>query len=210
MKKQFIKLGIGLLLQGLGIALVIASGTTFPITALNLGISKTFLLSYGTASLLVELATILINCCFKEKIGWATISSAVLNGYLVDLFLLLIPSIKYNILYLPIGSLIMCFGFYFISVSGLGLNSSNGLMNVLQKLTKQPVKVIRTCEEVAFMSLGWLLGGTVNIGTILLSCCFGFLLNFVYDKLHFNPVRVNHKYIEFKHKKCEYELIIND
>ena len=208
MKRNIYKLGIGLLLQGLGIALVVASGTTFPITALYLGISKTFLLSYGTASLLVELVTILINCCFKEKIGWATISSAILNGYLVDLFSLLIPSIKYSILYLPIGALIMCFGFYFISVSGLGLNSSNGLMNAMQKLTKQPVKVIRTCEEVAFMSLGWLLGGTVNVGTIILSCCFGFLLNFVYNKLHFKPIEVQHKYISFKCKSKEKEIIV--
>ena len=42
MKRNIYKLGIGLLLQGLGIALVVASGTTFPITALYLGISKTF------------------------------------------------------------------------------------------------------------------------------------------------------------------------
>lgn len=195
MLKRILYLVLGLLLNGLGIALVIKSGTSFPITAFNLGVSNTLNISYGFASMLVEVITIFVNYLFKEKIGITTLMSAIFSGYLVDLCLKLIPTTTYSIIYLPLGSLIMCFGFYFMSICGLGLNSSNGLMNALQKLTKKSTGTIRTIEEISFMLFGFLLGGTVNIGTILLSCCFGYLLGFVYKSLKYKSEEQEHRYL---------------
>lgn len=219
---KYIKLGIGLILQALGIALVISSGTTFAITSFNQGISNTFLISYGTASMVVELMTIAINYCFKEKIGITTIASAILNGYLVDIFLLLVPTISLSLIYLPFGAIIMGIGFYFMTVSGMGNSSSNGLMNVLQKITGKSVGLIRTIEDVSFMILGFLLGGTVNIGTLILTFGFGYLLNFIYRLFKFDPTKVQHQYLGggkmklpqmdvmnfLKHKAKVYELTI--
>ena len=219
---KYIKLGIGLILQALGIALVISSGTTFAITSFNQGISNTFLISYGTASMLVELMTIAINYCFKEKIGLTTVASAVLNGYLVDMFLLLVPTISLSLIYLPFGAIIMGTGFYFMTVSGMGNSSSNGLMNVFQKLTGKSVGLIRTIEDVSFMALGFLLGGTVNIGTLILTFGFGYLLNFIYRLFKFDSTKVQHQYLGggkmklpqmdvmnfLKHKAKVYELTI--
>ena len=133
---KYLKLGIGLILQALGIALVISSGTTFAITSFNQGISNTFLISYGTASMVVELMTIAINYCFKEKIGITTIASAILNGYLVDMFLLLVPTISLSLIYLPFGAIIMGTGFYFMTASGMGNSSSNGLTTAIQKIVR--------------------------------------------------------------------------
>lgn len=195
MLKRILYLVLGLILNALGIALVIKSGTSFPITAFNLGIANTLNINYGLASMLVEVLTIFINYLFKEKIGITTLMSAILSGYLVDLCLILIPTIPHIIIYLPIGSLIMCFGFYFMSISGLGLNSSNGLMNALQKVTGKSTGMIRTIEEISFMILGFLLGGIVNIGTIILSCCFGYLLGFVYKLLKYKGEEQEHKYL---------------
>ena len=219
---KYIKLGIGLILQALGIALVISSGTTFAITSFNQGISNTFLISYGTASMVVELMTIAINYCFKEKIGITTVASAILNGYLVDMFLLLVPTISLSLIYLPFGAIIMGTGFYFMTVSGMGNSSSNGLMNVFQKLTGKSVGLIRTIEDVSFMILGFLLGGTVNIGTLILTFGFGYLLNFIYRLFKFDPTKVQHQYLGggkmklpqmdvmnfLKHKAKVYELTI--
>ena len=219
---KYIKLGIGLILQALGIALVISSGTTFAITSFNQGISNTFLISYGTASMVVELMTIAINYCFKEKIGLTTVASAILNGYLVDMFLLLVPTISLSLIYLPFGAIIMGIGFYFMTVSGMGNSSSNGLMNVFQKLTGKSVGLIRTIEDVSFMALGFLLGGTVNIGTLILTFGFGYLLNFIYRLFKFDPTKVQHQYLGggkmklpqmdvmnfLKHKAKVYELTI--
>ena len=219
---KYIKLGIGLILQALGIALVISSGTTFAITSFNQGISNTFLISYGTASMLVEVMTIAINYCFKEKIGLTTVASAILNGYLVDMFLLLVPTISLSLIYLPFGAIIMGIGFYFMTASGMGNSSSNGLMNVFQKLTGKSVGLIRTIEDVSFMALGFLLGGTVNIGTLILTFGFGYLLNFIYRLFKFDPTKVQHQYLGggkmklpqmdvmnfLKHKAKVYELTI--
>ena len=219
---KYLKLGIGLILQALGIALVISSGTTFAITSFNQGISNTFLISYGTASMVVELMTIAINYCFKEKIGITTVASAILNGYLVDMFLLLVPTISLSLIYLPFGAIIMGTGFYFMTVSGMGNSSSNGLMNVFQKLTGKSVGLIRTIEDVSFMALGFLLGGTVNIGTLILTFGFGYLLNFIYRLFKFDPTKVQHQYLGggkmklpqmdvmnfLKHKTKVYELTI--
>ena len=222
---KYIKLGIGLILQALGIALVISSGTTFAITSFNQGISNTFLISYGTASFVVEILTIFINYFFKEKIGITTITSAILNGYLVDLFLPLIPNVSPSLIYLPLGAITLAFGFYFMTVCGLGNNSSSGLMNVFQKLTGKPVKIIRTIEDSTFMLMGFLLGGTTNLGTIILTFGFGFILNFIYDKLNFDPTKVQHEFLggakqmklpkinvsQFINQKCKkYELALED
>lgn len=219
---KYIKLGIGLILQALGIALVISSGTTFAITSFNQGISNTFLISYGTASMVVELMTIAINYCFKEKIGITTIASAILNGYLVDMFLLLVPTISLSLIYLPFGAIIMGTGFYFMTVSGMGNSSSNGLTTAIQKIVKKDVGIVRTVMDASFMLLGYLLGGVVNVGTLILTFGFGYLLQAIYRLFKFDPTKVQHQYLGggkmklpqmdvmnfLKHKAKVYELTI--
>lgn len=204
-------LSIGFVLQSLGIALVIQAGSNglgvFPITTCNTGIANTLGISYGVASLLVELMTILINYKFKEKIGITTILNAIFNGFLVDFWLLIVPSttnIPLSILELFIGSVIMAFGFYFITKVGLGNMSSTGLMNVLMKLTHKSVSVIRTCEEITFMIVGILLGGSFGVFTIILSIGYGSLLGFIYKILKFRPENVDHHYLQFNFKKIKY------
>ena len=116
----------------------------------------------------------------------------------------------------------MGIGFYFMTASGMGNSSSNGLMNVFQKLTGKSVGLIRTTEDVSFMALGFLLGGTVNIGTLILTFGFGYLLNFIYRLFKFDPTKVQHQYLGgekmklpqmdvmnfLKHKTKVYELTI--
>ena len=219
---KYIKLGIGLILQALGIALVISSGTTFAITSFNQGISKTFFVSYGTASLIVEVLTILINYRFKEKIGITTIASAILNGYLVDVFLLLVPTISLSLIYLPFGTVIMAIGFYFLTIAGLGNSSSNGLTTAIQKIVKKDVGIVRISMDASFMLLGYILGGTVNVLTIVLTFTFGYVLQLVYKLFKFDPTKVNHQYLGgnkmklppmevsnfIKHKVKVYEMTI--
>ena len=58
-------------------------------------------------------------------------------------------------------------------VSNLGAGPRDGLMIGLQKLTKLPIAVVRAALEISAVSVGWYLGGTVGVGTLLFAFGIG-------------------------------------
>ena len=113
-------------------------------------------------------------------------------------------------------------GFYFMTVSGMGNSSSNGLTTAIQKIVKKDVGIVRTVMDASFMLLGYLLGGVVNVGTLILTFGFGYLLQAIYKLFKFDPTKVQHQYLGggkmklpqmdvmnfLKHKTKVYELTI--
>ena len=58
-------------------------------------------------------------------------------------------------------------------VSNLGAGPRDGLMIGLQKLTNFPIALVRATLEISVVSIGWYLGGTVGIGTLLFAFGIG-------------------------------------
>ena len=58
-------------------------------------------------------------------------------------------------------------------VSNLGAGPRDGLMIGLQKLTNFPIAVVRATLEISVVSIGWYLGGTVGVGTLLFAFGIG-------------------------------------
>lgn len=54
----------------------------------------------------------------------------------------------------------------------------DGIMTGLVRLTRLPVAAVRTGIEVVVAGIGWLLGGTVGAGTVLIALCMGPLVGF--------------------------------
>lgn len=166
-----IMLVIGLFLFGFGEAIIIGSGSgVSPWTVLAQGISSKTDLSIGMATFLISIFILIFWVPLKQIPGIGTILNAIIIASAIDLTLGFIP--KPELIYLKIlqasfGILIVGIGSGIYLASNLGPGPRDGLMIGLQQKTNTSIPLIRTIIEITAVTVGWLLGGIVGIGTIL-------------------------------------------
>ncbi len=173
----FFFLCFGLSLFGLGEGLLIVSFTgASPWSVLAQGISLNVNLSIGTITLLISIAVLILWIPLGQKPGMGTIFNALIIAIMIDLCIKYVPTPSNYIhqLLLAITSVIMVgIGGGIYLVSNLGTGPRDGLMIGLQKLTNFPIAVVRGTLEISVVSIGWYLGGTVGIGTLLFAFGIG-------------------------------------
>ena len=173
----FFFLCFGLTLFGLGEGLLIVSFTgASPWSVLAQGISLNINLSIGTITLLISLAVLVLWIPLGQKPGMGTIFNALIIAIMIDLCIKFVPTPSNYIhqLILAIISVItLGIGGGIYLVSNLGAGPRDGLMIGLQKLTKLPIAVVRAALEISAVSVGWYLGGTVGVGTLLFAFGIG-------------------------------------
>ena len=173
----FFFLSFGLSLFGLGEGLLIVSFTgASPWSVLAQGISLNVNLSIGTITLLISIAVLILWIPLGQKPGMGTIFNALIIAIMIDLCIKYVPTPSNYIhqLLLAVISVIMVgIGGGIYLVSNLGAGPRDGLMIGLQKLTNFPIAVVRATLEISVVSIGWYLGGTVGIGTLLFAFGIG-------------------------------------
>ena len=173
----FFFLCFGLSLFGLGEGLLIVSFTgASPWSVLAQGISLNINLSIGTITLLISIAVLILWIPLGQKPGMGTIFNAMIIAIMIDLCIKYVPTPSNYIhqLLLAVISVIMVgIGGGIYLVSNLGAGPRDGLMIGLQKLTNFPIAVVRATLEISVVSIGWYLGGTVGIGTLLFAFGIG-------------------------------------
>ena len=173
----FFFLCFGLSLFGLGEGLLIVSFTgASPWSVLAQGISLNINLSIGTITLLISIAVLILWIPLGQKPGMGTIFNALIIAIMIDLCIKYVPTPSNYIhqLLLAIISVVMVgIGGGIYLVSNLGAGPRDGLMIGLQKLTNFPIAVVRATLEISVVSIGWYLGGTVGIGTLLFAFGIG-------------------------------------
>ena len=161
----------GLMLFGLGEGLLIISITgASPWSVLAQGISINVNLSVGMITFLISILVLILWIPLGQKPGMATFLNALIIALMIDLCIKYIPtpSSYYNQLILAIISVITVgIGGGIYLVSNLGAGPRDGLMIGLQNKTNLPIALVRATLEIAVVSIGWYLGGTVGIGTLL-------------------------------------------
>ena len=189
----FFYLFFGLTLFGLGEALLIISslGVT-PWTVLAEGVAIKFKISVGLATFLISISILILWIPLKQKIGIGTISNAIIIASTIDLFVYLIPfedSYYLSIIYLVLGILLVGMGSGFYLTTNLGPGTRDGLMKGISENFKKPISMVRFSIETTVVIIGWFLGGTVGLGTILFAFFIGplisitlFLINEFYRK----------------------------
>ena len=188
----FFFLCFGLTLFGLGEGLLIVSFTgASPWSVLAQGISLNVNLSIGTITLLISIAVLILWIPLSQKPGMGTIFNALIIAFMIDLCIKFVPtpSDYFNQLILAVISVIMVgIGGGIYLVSNLGAGPRDGLMIGLQKVTNLPVAAVRAFLEISVVSIGWYLGGTVGVGTILFAFGIGpcvalglFLVDKIFD-----------------------------
>ena len=173
----FFFLCFGLSIFGLGEGLLIVSFTgASPWSVLAQGISLNVNLSIGTITLLISIAVLILWIPLGQKPGMGTIFNALIIAIMIDLCIKYVPtpSNYINQLLLAVISVIMVgIGGGIYLVSNLGAGPRDGLMIGLQKLTNFPIAVVRATLEISVVSIGWYLGGTVGVGTLLFAFGIG-------------------------------------
>ncbi len=173
----FFFLCFGLMLFGLGEGLLIVSFTgASPWSVLAQGISLKVNLSIGTITLLISIAVLILWIPLGQKPGMGTIFNALIIALMIDLCIKFVPtpSNYINQLTLAVVSVITVgIGGGIYLVSNLGAGPRDGLMIGLQKVTNLPIAVVRATLEISVVSIGWYLGGTVGVGTLLFAFGIG-------------------------------------
>lgn len=193
---------VALFVNGLGVYLTIhANIGAGPWDVFNLGLSKTFGILYGNASITVSLMILLIDILLREPIGIAMFIDAVVVGKSVDFFdrLNLVPqpqSLWGSLVMMFIGLVIMGYTQYWYMDAALGCGPRDTLLVGLARHMKRiPIGAV----SIALLSMatlaGYLLGGPVGIGTLICAFCAGPIMQAAFQSVHFDATNIVHQRI---------------
>jgi uncharacterized protein len=180
-RRQFafrgLQLVLGLLGWGLTIVLFIRSHLGLgPWDAFHYGLHVQTGISIGAASILAGFAILLVTLAMKVRPGVATLLNMVLIGVFIDLLLPVVPdpaslpvAMAYFALAIPMAGISS--GMYI--GAGFGHGPRDALMVALTLRTGWSIRRIRTLIELTVLGAGWLMGGTVGIGTLVIAVTIG-------------------------------------
>ena len=170
---------VGLVGFGLGIALMAQSGLGLgPWEVLNQGVALQLGIPLGTASILLGIPILLAWIPLGERPGPGTLINIVLIGLATNLGLLIFPSppadaLALRLLELAAGILVIGVASGLYLAADLGPGPRDGLMTGIHHRFGWSIARARLVLEVSVLAVGWLLGGTVGIGTIAFALGIG-------------------------------------
>ncbi len=180
----------GLSGYGVSMALMVEAGVGLdPWDVFHQGLSKQTGMTIGVASAVVGVIVLLGWIPLRNRPGIGTVANVVVIAVTVDAALAVLPTLTG----LPVRIAVMLGAVVLNAVStvlyigaGLGPGPRDGLMTGLVARTGLSVRLVRTSIEVSVLAVGWLLGGTVGIGTLVYALGIGPLVQLV---IRFTPKR---------------------
>ncbi|MFF3568137.1 YitT family protein [Nocardia jiangxiensis] len=173
---------VGLIGYGASVMLLVTSGLgAASWSVLTEGISGSTGISFGTATNLIAVVVLVAWVPMRELPGLGTLLNVVLIGIAADATARIVPpppDIEIRALYLVAGIVGLAFFDALYLGAQFGAGPRDGLMTGLVRLTRKPIPVIRTAIEVTVAATGWLLGGTIGIGTVLITVTMGPLVGY--------------------------------
>jgi len=168
----------GLTIFGLGDALIIQSHIgNAPWSVLAQGISRHSPLSIGAATFLVSSIILLLWLPLRARPGFGTIANIIIIAVALQAGLNFIPRVNHNALlslaFVFGGIALVGMGSSLYITTGLGPGPRDGLMTSIHKKSGVRVARVRLGIEIAALSIGALLGGTLGIGTALFALFIG-------------------------------------
>lgn len=176
MARRLVQLYLGLVLYGLSSSLQVLSGLGLgPWDVFHQGLARHTGLAIGTWSIIVGLFVLLLWIPLRQRPGIGTVSNVVFIGGTMDLVLGHVSpphALAWRIACLVAGVALngVATGAYI--GAGLGPGPRDGLMTGLVARGGS-IRVVRTGIELTVLATGWLLGGTVGVGTLLYAVSIG-------------------------------------
>ena len=197
--RRLVQLYAGLVLYGLSMALLVRSGLgVMPWDVLHQGLARQLGWSLGVVTMVVGALVLLAWVPLRERPGLGTVSNVVVIGLALDAALAVLPApsslpLRVGLVGLGIALNAVATAAY-IGVH-LGPGPRDGLMTGLVRRSGRSVRLVRTSIEVAVVTLGWLLGGTLGVATVLYALAIGPLVHVLLPRLSVDlpraPARVS-------------------
>lgn len=180
MLRRLLQLYVGLSLYGLSTAMFIRSDLgADPWNVFHIGVAKLLEMDIGTVIILTGVLVLLLWIPLRLRPGLGTISNVIVIGLAADVALTFIPAIDSLVArsLLLISAVIvnaLATGMYI--GAGFGAGPRDGLMTGINARTGWSVRSVRTAIEVSVLLLGWVLGGSFGVGTVLYALSIGPLI----------------------------------
>lgn len=175
--RRLLQLYIGLALYGVSSALLVRGGLGLePWGVLHQGLAERTGLTIGVVSIIVGAAVLLLWIPIRQRPGLGTVSNVFVIGIAMDGTLALVPDVRGLAVQIPvlIGGIVLngvATGLYIAARFGPG--PRDGLMTGLHRVTGRSIRLVRTAIEVAVVATGFVLGGTVGVGTVAYALAIG-------------------------------------
>jgi len=174
--RRLVQLYVGLVLYGVSASMLLLAGLGVdPWDVFHQGLSRRFGLGVGTWAIIVSGAVLLLWIPLRQRPGFGTLNNALIVGLVIDVMLAVVPPVHF----LPAQIVVMLGGVVLNGIAtglyigaGLGPGPRDGLMIGLAA-RGYSIRVVRTSLELTVLATGWLLGGTVGIGTVVYALGIG-------------------------------------
>ena len=193
---------VSLFVNGFGVYLTIQANIgASPWDVLNLGLSKSFGMLYGTASIAVSCTILTIDILLREPIGIAMFIDAVVVGKSVDFFnwLHAVPaasSLWTGIPLLLVGLVILAYTQYTYMIASLGCGPRDTLLvGLAKRLRRLPIGAVSIGLLSLATLIGYLLGGPVGVGTLICAFGAGPIMQWAFRTVGFDATKVRHQRI---------------
>ena len=168
---------VGLWIFGTGDAVIVAAGVgNTPWTVLAEGIALMMDRTIGQATFFVSVAVLLLWIPLREKPGIGTILNAILIAVAIEYMLPILPTPEgaFESLLQVIGGIALVgIGSGIYLTANLGPGPRDGWMTGMQRASGYPIGNVRAAIEISVVIVGWSLGGTVGIGTVIFAMMIG-------------------------------------
>src|SRR5437868_13595077 len=176
MPRRLVQLFAGLVLYGVSSSMLLLAGLGVdPWDVLHQGLARRTGIPTGTWAIIAGAAVLLLWIPLRQRPGLGTLCNVVVVGAVIDLVLAVVTPPRS----LPVQAAVMVSGVVLNGVAtglyigaGLGPGPRDGLMTGLAA-RGHSIRVVRTGLEVAALAGGWVLGGTVGIGTVVYALTIG-------------------------------------
>ena len=177
MTRRIVQLLVGLFLYGLSIALMVRGAIgVAPWDVLTLGIQNQTSWEFGIITNLIGLVVLLFWIPIKQKPGIGTVLNVLLVGPSAQVGLWMLPEtddLLVRILLFAGGLALLSIATGLYIGARFGPGPRDGLMTGIHARTGWKIWIVRTAIEVVVLSIGWLLGGNVGLGTLAFALLIG-------------------------------------
>jgi len=193
---RVIRLVFGIFLYAFGVYLTMRGNIGYMTwDVLHEGIKIHTGLTMGQASITVGFIFVVCAFLFGEKIGLGTILNMLLIGTFLDILLNInqIPLMETQIsgfMMISAGLIVIAFASYFYIGAGFGAGPRDSIMVMLVRKFNFKVGVSRAIVEGTAVTLGWLLGGSLGIGTLFSVFGVSIAVQYVFRLLKFDVKKV--------------------
>lgn len=184
---------LGFVILALGTILTMKSGLGMSSWGvLHQGLSRVSIFTFGQITIVLGLIILILSVIFlKTKVGIGTILNVLIIGFIMDMFTNLInyepTEFLYQAIIFLLGLVIMAFGRSLYISTRLGPGPRDGVFVGLSRITQIDVKYVKPGIELTVLSIGYILGGTVGLGTLTTMLFSGYIVQFFFTKLGFDP-----------------------